>query len=543
MARSVRINDGAGNSPLIPEISGKFKVNKVDGNGNHVAIDVKQLFAKTSQSATTADLVWEVPTTGGGTTTQHTTNDTPSLCGICNNQAVHYPTVTALNTRWNCDKWKSACKIESIINSTPDVTTANYQVYSRKAGAEQFCPPPPGYILGEFTTYGVKDSLVVYLRRAMTLFANQFYALPTREADPFNPTTGGPCFEACGGDPCYTGGVVLSQICNSPINVNTVLTNYPNNILFASTCISTTGPDAHCTSSCYGTPDAASQYHCRDVQAIIPNILATQTVGDVTGQYAFSELPSFSDPDETDVTIKFNDIGILLQSGCDSAGAASAWRFRLFLPFYVSIPQYANKYIKVTKTGAITGTQTDQVLNQLQKIYNGTIKASNFAITPYDSDGDSVSETLYWGAIGFPKSGTHTHVMVLEIENENENNCAVCINNGGTGGNAQYVRFYPISDSSSGTPFVSPFKEYVTQNINVNGTLYGIPNITQLDVLDTSWQNSVDIRTFYTETTATTVPNPPPTPLTFFNKVDAAYHQNRINSGTYGIFDCNCTIV
>lgn len=532
MSRSVRINDGASNAPLIPEELGKLKVNVLDGNGNHVTLDVKELYAKTSSAATTADLVWQVQS--GNQTTNTTTNDTGPVCGVCNNQPVYYPSIVANSTRWNCEQWKSTSKIESLINSTPITSNADYEIYTLKTGVPDFCPPPPGYILGEFATYNVKDSIVVYIRRQPISYAGKTHVLPLEEADPFNPSN--ICFAACDSNACYSSGIHIDQVGGTPTCVTLsneqLLQQFPENILFSSGCIATTGPAGSCTNFCYSVPDPVSGYHCRDVQSILPNVYSTLLDPDVTGNTGFNDVPRFAN--DNSMMISYSDIGLLLKSGCDS-GAMSAWKLRLFLPFYVSLPAHRGKYIKVNRETLITNTETDSILVAIRNIFNGTTKAASFVVTEYDSDSDGKLDTIFWGQTGYPKELTHTHMMVVEIDNPTMNNCGVCFNNGGTGGSAQYVRFMPITARDTSN-FSSPFGAYVKQNINKTGNLYGIPSINGLEI-----SNGLGYNTYYFENTKTgdsDVPNKLSYQL-FLN----AYHQSQINSGTYGIFNCNCLTV
>jgi hypothetical protein len=537
---SVDINTG-GTNTNIPEELGRFKVNILQ-NGVNVSENVKELWAKTSASASTPELVWKITDTPI-TTNISTQTPVDPTCGVCLNDPVFYPFMPELGTRWNCGLWKNTGKFDNI-NPTPVETVdsafnlAGYEVYVKNTGAPEFTPPPPGYILADYVTFTVKDRMAMYIRKPLELFNGTYYALPTPPlgSDPFDPDVF--CSISCGGNACYESGYTPYPFGGGPTCVSigdiangTVTGIIQQNMLFDSGCTATA---EGCITSCYGKPtNFQTVCECRNVGSYLPPI-KTDMVKVFDNDFNLINIPAFaryaSDTSSQEYTkdiITFKDLSFMLESGCES-GESSAWQVRIFLPIYVALPSSRrNKYIKILLDND-QFVQTDPVLNAAFDVAYGKIPAASLLMSK-----DPVTLQTNWGVIGYPKEGVHTHVAVLEIVNP-INTCNVCINAGGGDINPSILRFYPITDAL-GT-FLPNFKEYVESNIQLPSktTRYGVNTINSAAEQNPNLSN---YGYYYTDTGIKS--NVPANTSLTYDKYLNSYYQPQINSGSTA-YDCNC---
>lgn len=539
---SVDINTG-GTNTNIPEELGRFKVNILQ-NGVNVAENVKELWAKTSGSATTPELVWKITDTPI-TTNISTQTPVDPTCGVCLNDPVFYPYIAGLGSRWDCGVWKDTGKFDNI-NPTPSETVSaafsqdGYEVYVKNSGAPEFTPPPPGYILADYVTFTIKDRMAMFIRKPLELYNGVYYAksTPPVGSDPFDPTVF--CMVSCSADPsqCYVSGYEPELFggppCSNIADVanGTVPGMISQNMLFDSFCTATA---AGCITSCYGRPtNFQTGYQCRNVSSYLPPI-KTDMIKEITPDQELINIPSFArygyDPNSADYKkdlITFKDLSFMVEAGCE-AGEPSAWQIRIFLPIYVSLPENRkNKYIKILLNNTLY-SQTDPVLNAAYDIMNGNIPAASLLMAV-----DSENQQINWGIAGYPEEGVHTHVVVMELINP-LNTCGACINAGSIEDlDPSILRFYPITNTS-GT-FLPKFKEYITSNVQISGkgTLYGVNTINQVSVQN---PNLFNYGYYYTDTGIKS--NVPANTSLTHTKYLNSYYQPQINSGSTA-YDCNC---
>ena len=491
-------------------------------NSNGDLVPIKQLFTKidsvTQGSGSPQTIkIWPFPPTIDPT--QPGTNDQgdggEGQCGACTvGNQVWYPQLyssTGTPYRWDCGIWNKTGKINSEFLSTPStsLSTDYYFVYD-KAPGQFILPPPPGYIVVDYTTYTVPDWFYVYCSRgSLDLTTWAYQNTIARKFYKFNPidSNGNPtppidsCLSVCN-NPCYSNQCVPAGLANPCPTDPCQSTGYTDNIndiiletdqLFNSTCTATSGG---CLNYCYTIPEINSFYHCRDVQTLLPPInynAEPNLTGDcqtqsplfavnVSNYYSYDSQNQFNGRYEGPV--KFTDIGILNDGDC-TASDDSSWHVRIFLPFYVTLPDtLIEKYLKF-KTDAqyqnfkqfldnypSSPTDIQKVLKQAYDIIAGRIFASGFIYTK------SLTNLIYWGAVGFPKELTHTHVLVLEINNYADNDCDVCVQ-GSSFGTPRYFGFYPITKTDK--TFVDPLSDYMKRSIVLSdGTRCGIHNLKQI---------------------------------------------------------------
>jgi hypothetical protein len=588
---NVNHNNGLKN---IAEIYGNFVVKNINGAST---TPVKQLWAKTGAGDSTPTLIWDTPTTPPPSTSTDIPTQPPpdgNTCGICLNEPVYYPYIPSLNERWNCNIWNITGTFSSIKYDAPfnagdpipqDVpqygsqnVSGGYKVYTKLPSSISLIAPPPGYCMGEFTSYSVKDRAAVILRRPLEEWTfiyndptgqqsfriNDYYALkkPEFPNDPFDQI----CFQSCGGDPCVISGPKPSSAGSSSnpctAEINDVVTGttgiiIPQNIIFDTGCISTSGAVySRCISACYGKPsnfiNAPHLFDCKFVSGILPHIKTT-TIADPSDLLGI-RLPEFSASEFFIPPPKFaytySDFMFILESGCET-GENSAWLFRYFLPIYVTLPNYNHptlgsnfsykgKYIEITRTNIPTNAliSPDPVNTALQDILFGKIKASTVMISEdVDERGNPI---IHWNLIGFPKS-THTHVMMVEILTPTPAVCNVCINSGGVDGLAanrvNIIRFYPITDIN-GTP-ETYFNAYVNENIQIANNFYGV---NSLEDASTFYPSSSDVLyNFYTDIYSNSgiIPDSRRIEGITYSRFYNSYKQSPIDSGPVAT-NCNC---
>jgi hypothetical protein len=203
------------------------------------------------------------------------------------------------------------------------------------------------------------------------------------------------------------------------------------------------------------------------------------------------------------LTIK--DISVIVEGNC-TGNSGTAWTFRLFLPIYVNLPLFRNRYITVMSTldniikslldnsntyiGLITpgNVNYNSVIHEVYKVLSGQIKISQAIYSSNDT-------TDRWAIIGYPKIPTDlpvpgrnnaTHCIVVEInsasENETGSGCNYCANTPDKSSfKASNIRFYPLEDKNLAPgDYASPLN-YYGYNINKNTYFTGYDDIDQMN--------------------------------------------------------------
>ena len=492
-------------------------------NSTGSLVPIKELFTKidsvTQGSGSPQTIkIWPFPptidptqpgTNGGG-------DGGEGPCGACTvGNEVWYPQLYNSSNeqyRWNCGVWNNTGKIDLQFPTLQPPVSENeyYKVYNLASGYN-ILPPPPGYILVDYTTYTIPDWIFVYCKRFTTNLTNYYYLNPPSVkfykfnlydnfGNPISPPSNdcvGPCQNPCFSTPCGESGEGGTGIC--PSNPCTgsgdivPISGFVNNTdsLFNSTCTSTSGG---CINYCYSNPEINGFYHCRNVQTILPSVNYNLGTGESLFDDFSCNLPKFAVSDSSENywqqyqnteavgPIKFSDIGLMNESDCQLGLGGSAWHMRVFLPFYVSLPDsLLGKYVKFKSEASYppisaffrdyptNPNDIQKTLRQAYEIIDKRIFAAGFVFERFNF-------AIYWGAIGFPKEQVHTHVLVMEINSPSDDSCDVCISDGL---NIRYFAFYPITTSDK--LFVNYFSDYMKRSIVLDdGTLCGLHNLKLL---------------------------------------------------------------
>jgi len=572
MARIVNIKKSDGSVGNIPEQFGKLKA-KLDSTST---ADVTKLYAKTSDGS--AQLVWDV------TTAIPTDIPTTGPAGPCANQPVcpnpiytenllYYPLIPGTVQRWNCQNWSECGNIVGleintlISNNTalldPDdftPPTSSYATVYNFVGSSPL-PPPPGYVLFDYTSFTIADRVAVFLKKNIESTASTFYTLTNNPQDnilfkqrnaafdnshgknsshiyslagcvcdsiytsctwnvdfstkPPNaagemplctiPPSGSNSFCTCGGSGCDTGcfcegavipGVFGGQTCTNLADIqnNFDTTGIGTNFIVDSTCIATSNG---CSTVCYGIPKPltpsdqtpSSSYTCRYVGKV-PNIVAPSTIVNNT-VWASGMTPSYF----YNLGHSFNDFTILNEAGC-LGDPNSAWSIKIFLPFYVNLPDakwpsgsglasgsltdetsalnLKGKYIKITKENINVDDPTAYdaypILKTIQNLLIGNIKACSAIISfPWDITGNQTSsEVTLWNLLEYPRQisagvSSHTHQVVVEYSNP-LNSCSFCMNttNNQQFSNSSVIGLYPITNDQGNIININQYDKFFT---------------------------------------------------------------------------------
>jgi hypothetical protein len=432
---------------------------------------------------------------------------------------------------------------DNIALTDPDDNASGYAKVYDFIGSTPL-PPPPGYVLMDYQSYSVADRVAIYINKNIESTASDFYNLtkddPNSEIlfpdrDPaFNQSHGNNSQVIyslgcnCGDDTCSDNsfafglGMPLCQIDSAgsfPIcSCNAItcadgcfclgttpysqgqsqqcrtldeLDNNFTNFIIESTCTAT---DEGCRTVCYGTPAQSTQgddspsggYSCRFVGKV-PNI--------VTGSYVENGggfLGTFENPQYVyKSAFQLKDFAIVSDIGCRypddcpdkvNPPCDSAWKIKIFLPFYVNLPQakypsgsglssgsltdstttlnLQGKYIEIIKNNIninlINQYNNHPILKTIQNLLLGEIRSCSAILSfPYDkTDKVTSASTTNWAITEWPRqinatTPSHTHQLVLEFNNPTANNCGLCF----SGNNVDitkcsFIRFYPICDSN-----------------------------------------------------------------------------------------------
>lgn len=563
--------------------------------GPTTTVPLRELFVKDSDTGPLTKIWPLAPVVPTQDPTQPPCTDCGTgPCGDClQGSIVYYPIYNNLGSppsRWDCGVWNQTGKPENIFSPIPNASLQSpyYKVYDLVDGYN-ILPPPPGYILGEFTTFSVKDHVVIYYKR-FTETKNDwgFCGLPIRQItfaqykrdlSSVGTHIDDSCIDICVDNPCFVDddnpGASPTTCTGNGIDFNTFISQV--NPLLNTTCIAT---NDECTDngSCYTSPGLAGDYHCRDVQSILPPMLWDQAfiteafpalIQDDFSAPCVNQFPSPAPPKIPEFAVnieryygivnnkqdeknqngpfKYKDITTLLWGGCDG-GTGTAWLMRAFLPFYVSLPDNVKgKYVvfEPDTTGELYNASdynpdfpntygNNPILKQAYDICINRIFASSSVYLK-----DPADSSLYWGIFGWPKEGTHTHVLMIEFQSSND--CDACLNNGYSVANPRIFRFYPITDSEGN--FVDKFNEYLKNGINLpNGSYKGIQDLQQLtdvaysNCLSDPDFNQVTVGHFYRDTPSDCTVNP--------NKITYQKFLNAYYQSTFTITDtdrdCNC---
>lgn len=482
------------------------------------------------------DIPTDVPTDGGG----GGEDGGGGICGVCAaGTPVYYPIIPFSGRSHTCEVWKQTCNIFDLqldelrtnqLIDTPDASQKYGKVYNFITTPT---PPPPGFIVADYSTFTIKDRVAVYINNKFQKTAFRFNGLtdqdpnilfPVTQSKDFNnlhgvgndttiysyscdisgsngvaaicntvqyPVEGKIC--ACYGTCVEGAGYVRPEVTgdNTPCQQLSDIAAYTP--LLIDTGCRGTSVDG-CDTSCYGTPAITFStdpveilnYSCRTVSPVPTNIISYAGVG--VDSIESSGLESLG-IDLYDSGYSFGDFSIINESGCSypedcpddpEAPCSSAWRMRIFLPFYVNVPsiRYGSnglagstntnfslmgRYIKFTKQDLdLTSSGTNQysnipLLQTAVDLVTNKIKSSGISFTfPYDfAEGSVSSSYVYWLAREIPKQissnvPSHTHQVVVEITGSTSK-CTVCYNGNGSVGGTSYdisnIGLYPITDT------------------------------------------------------------------------------------------------
>ena len=427
--------------------------------------------------------------------------------------------------------------VDSFLDDPDNAGQKYAKIFSFDPSNQNMQAPPLGYILMDSATYGIRDRIAIYINnqhietvstfRSTSQAANQDEYLfpplinsnvntnlnnvrqfsfscngltngsnfgfctnpsyPQNEAvcacqirctDPTEP----PCVESYGAvTPSVTGGTEPAD-CLSISEVSTP------RILIDTGCHATT---EGCPTVCYGVPKKPLQtdnsdyilpYHCRDVGKVPINFISSTyfpEFGPLDNNFPFSGYQA---------GFKFTDFSVINEAGCDvtqcpednPCPCRSAWKIRIFLPFYLNIPsvRYGSngnpfdsqtdirgKYVVITKNDLDlriaasypTAYNSHPLLKNLYDLLKGFIRSSGltFAI-PYDIITSSMSNNIMlWSMREIPRqinnsTPSHTHQVVLELTTSTDR-CALCVNPNGDAGrlyDISAIRLYPITDEN-----------------------------------------------------------------------------------------------
>jgi hypothetical protein len=406
-------------------------------------------------------------------------------------------------------------------------------------------PPPPGYILMDYVSYTVADRVAIYINNNIDNSAANFYSqtasdlnsetlfpdrttafnighgnlsnvvyslackcenstctsnsfglglgLPLCLVDApstipicsCNSTTCGSSCDCIGTTIASTGGG-SGQECRTLDEVSNEFTNF----IVDTTCMATT---EGCKTVCYGIPAQSTAgdvspsggYACRFVGKV-PNIVTGSDTFDGDFGSVFSiPLNVYTSAFRLNNFAIVSDVGCRFPGDCPSATTPpcpSAWKAKVFLPFYVNLPDA--KYPSGTGLGSGSLTDSTSVLNlkgkyieilidnvdltlvdtynnypilkTVQNLLLGNIRSCSAILSfPYDFNTSNTStDTTFWSITEWPRqinasTPSHTHQVVVEFTNPTADTCGLCINgNDIESPKSAFIRFYPITDNA-----------------------------------------------------------------------------------------------
>jgi hypothetical protein len=558
----------------IPETLGNLKIKDESG----VIRDVKKLYAKTPSGV---ELVWD--STAIPADTQANTQVT-EICGECpRNSEVFYPEIAGLGKRWDYCTWKDTGKFNSSWSDSLD-NTLYYRTRSQDINKLNFLAPPPNYILHEYVTFSVEDRFVLFINRPVIQIDNKYF---------YGPADGSfPCIDICNVTAlsCLSNPTSILTSCPTSWDIDTFQqsSNFPYHVILDSECISTSIDP--CDTYCYGIPDFSigKPYKCKSLglSTIYPVYVdGTEEnfcTGELRPRFAGPIIEGSSEPyyklayDEAEnhfLTIK--DFVLIVKDDCDNL-ENSDWKIRIFLPFYIRIPQLKNEYIEIKTSldsvieNLLTTNPSPQnlqlidknssnytiVVDEVYRLLSGQIKGSSLV---YFKNTENENIVDYWGAVGFPKYSLnpdplytdtelyHTHMVVIEVDKAETIyatfECSFCANTANTGNyRASNIRFYPLKNKNvSQIEFPQPLKGYMdSQILSTELNFKGLQNVIQItEMADDSCFVGLN-GTFYKDIYVAGVlqSTSHPDNLTF-NSLYNAYYQPYIT--TIESQDCNTT--
>jgi hypothetical protein len=572
--RDIKIKKQDGSIVSIPETLGNIKV-KTSSVDNTIQ-DVKKLYAKT---ATGTELVWD--STATPITTQ-TSTQTTEICGECLvNTQVYYPEITGLGKRWDYCTWKNTGTFGS--SWVENITNTNYYTTrSQDINKLNFLAPPPNHILHDYVTFSIEDRIILFVNRPVIEVDGRYFYGP-RGGNP-------PCFDLCNNNAlsCISSETTIVTNCQTSFSLNNFRQNpaFNYHVILDTECIGTS--ISPCDTYCYGVADSSlgKPYKCKSLglstlypvyvdgteENLCTGELTPRFAGPISGGSEPYYKLSYDEEENHFLTIK--DFVAIIKDDCGVFGL-SDWKVRVFLPFYIRIPQLKNEYIEIKPSAnavienLLSSSPTPQnlqlitknssnytiVIDEVYRLLSGQIKASSLV---YFKDTENQTVVEYWGAVGFPKYSLnqnplftdtelyHTHVVVLEIDKAEtgfgESSCSFCANTANTGNyRASYIRFYPLKNKNvPQIEFAQPLKTYMDSQVQTNLIYKGLQNVTQITEIADDSCFLQQRGTFYKDTyvSGSIINATHPDNLTF-NALYNKYYQNQI--GTELNTDCNTT--
>lgn len=539
----------------IPEVLGNIKVK--DENG--IIRDVKKLYAKNGSGE--PSLVWD---TTVSQSTQQTTQP-PVECPNCaSGSEVYYPEIKALGKRWDYCTWKKTGLLSSCWNNNT-TNEGYYTTRQQDPNKLNFLPPPPNYVMGEIVSYTVPDRVLVFVNRPLVSGINGhqdkiFYGSQDNSLS---------CLLECS----TASNCQLNQPTTTVCGIGSVTQSIydvidDRHLLIDTGCIGTGTLNSKidsCSTYCYGEPDFNTV--CRSVNIMhplyLPLILEDQS-GLCNTQYpdfSFIEPTEVIDPpnllfandyQNNNLFLTIKDISVIVEGNC-TGNSGTAWTFRLFLPIYVNLPTFRNRYIVVMSTlndiiqGLLNGSSVNiglitpgnpnynPVVHAVYKVLSGQTKISQAIYSSNET-------TDRWAIIGYPKIPTDlpvpyqnyaTHCVMVEIsstsENENGDGCNYCANTPEKSSfKASNLRFYPLENKNLAPGDYATPLNYYGYNINKISYFTGYNDIDQMNEVYSECYEGLGI--YYGKTYLNT-------PQLSFQDFYNAYYQPYIT--TIEAQDCN----
>jgi hypothetical protein len=496
----------------------------------------------------------------------------------------------------------------------PTTNTPYAKVYNFAGPAP--LPPPPGYVVLDYVSFTVADRVAVYINKniestaanfnsltandpnSQVLFpsrttafnqghgylsqvpyslacdclpssdctSNSFSlntpALPLCLLDPAGAFTICSCNSTTCGSSCDCIGTTIASVGGGQQQCRTLneLDNQYTTFIIDTSCIATT---EGCKTVCYGRPAQSTAgdvspsggYACRFVGKV-PNIVTGSDIlsNDFGSTFSFPSSVYNRALELKDFAI-VNDAGCRFPEDCPAATlppCPSAWKVKVFLPFYVNLPDakypsgtglssgaltdatsvlnLKGKYIEILNdtidVDLVDAYKNYPILKTVQNLLLGHIRSCSTILSfPFDSNtGSTSANTTFWSITEWPRqinasTPSHTHQVVLEFTNPAADTCGLCINgNGINSSKSAFIRFYPICDNNGVLyPYFADFAKALYANpssttisSSINDVVYSIRQqyhpILGQNSIGTLFHNNA---TLFTEgTTGTDAGNP-----------------------------------